>query len=139
MAPNARVALTAFVELFASNDIPITPADMHSVEDREEEESGEGDGHGESENVVLTTAIDPSVFSVIRDGATLASVGCDMATSLDFMRNITTSFYDTIAVKTATGVAVLQKRQGDRTMPINCRKYQGSFALASGRIYVLSR
>lgn len=138
MTPNARVALTAFVELFASNDIPITPASMNCCGD-----DGGGDENeyedGEGENVVLTTAIDPDVFSVIRDGATLASVGCDFSTSLDYMRNITTSFYDTIAVKTSSGVAILQKGQGDRQQPINCRKYQGSFAMASGRIYVLSR
>jgi hypothetical protein len=154
MTSNARVALTAFVELFASNDIPITPANMQSCRgDGEIDDPGEE--CQEDENVVLTTAIDPSVFSVVRDGATLASVGCDFMTSLDFMRNITTSFYDTIAIKTSSGVAILQKRQGGRRQlasggggrdsdptplpPICCRKYQGSFALASGRVYLLSR
>lgn len=143
MTPHARVALTAFVELFASSDIPITPADMQGDE-------------SDCDNVVLTTTIDPGVFSVVRDGATSVSVGCDMVTTLDGMRTIATSFFDAIALKTSSGVALLQKRRGrnrvrtglavsevdsaaQSQLPICCSKYQGSFALASGRIYVLSR
>jgi len=167
MTPNARVALTAFIELFASNDIPITPANMQSGGI----DGGCSDGQREGDNVVLTTVIDPVVLSVIRDGATAVSVGCELSTKLDFMRNISTSFFDTVAIKTSSGVAILQKRQGDRrklavcgvdiddaeisgndsgdiesndsrdppVLPFCCRKYMGSFALASGRVYILSR
>lgn len=170
MTPNARVALTAFVELFASNDIPITPANMQSCSTGAEEFGGDpvDDEQLDGENVVLTTLLDPALFSAMRDGASTMSVGCDMSTSLDdASRNITTSFLDTVAIKTSSGVAILQKRQGDRrrlavsgvgmppsssasslsssssaespVLPFCCRKYQGSFALASGRVYVLSR
>lgn len=170
MTPNARVALTAFIELFASNDIPITPANMQSCEDEVNYCCNGGGGNLESDNVVLTTVIDPAVFSVVRDGACSVSVGCELSARLDFKRNITTSFFDTMAIKTSSGVAILQKRQGDHrnlavsgvgiaddhiagthgmggslaasdqaVLPFCCRKYQGSFALASGRVYLLSR
>jgi hypothetical protein len=167
MTPNARVALTAFVELFASNDIPITPANMQSCVNDDDC----GDKRLESDNVVLTTVIDPAVFSVVRDGAGSVSVGCELITKLVNGRNIVTSLFDTITIKTSSGVAILQKRQGDYrklagcgggvdddssvgscggtsigaestespVLPFLCRKYHGSFALSSGRVYVLSR
>ena len=151
MTPNARVALTAFVELFASDDIPITPASKH-------DRGGGGDENCFTDNVVLSTTIDRNVFSLLRDGSNFTSVGCDMFTNLDFMRNIVTSRFDSMAIKTFSGVVILQKRQGfrknighvlDRSdsndiadakpQAISCRKYHGSFALASGRTYLLSR